>query len=239
MRRASWYVAATVVVLAAAAGAARCVSSQQPRPGRGNHLRRARWARPCARDPAGRIRRPAPPPLSRSSTSSTAYPGRARRTRETTGSSTRSRKRGRRSSSSPRARATATPTRSISTGVAAETGRPTSPPNCRTTSMPTFGRSRTASGRAIAGVSAGGYGAAVTGLNHLDRFSVIESWSGYFHPTDPTGTRALARGTARDRASADRRVCSATCAAGRRSWRSTSAVATCDSGPRTSSSTES
>ena len=49
-------------------------------------------------------------------------------------------------------------------------------------------------GRAIVGVSAGGYGAAVTGLNHLGRFSVIESWSGYFHPTDPTGTRALARG---------------------------------------------
>ena len=50
------------------------------------------------------------------------------------------------------------------------------------------------SGRAIAGVSAGGYGAAVIGLNHLSRFSVIESWSGYFHPTDPTGTQALARG---------------------------------------------
>ena len=32
------------------------------------------------------------------------------------------------------------------------------------------------------------------GLNHLDEFSVIESWSGYFHPTDPTGTRALDRG---------------------------------------------
>src|SRR6266851_3318371 len=50
------------------------------------------------------------------------------------------------------------------------------------------------SARAIVGVSAGGYGAAVVGLNHLSRFSVIESWSGYFHPTDPTGTRALARG---------------------------------------------
>lgn len=49
-------------------------------------------------------------------------------------------------------------------------------------------------GRAIVGVSAGGYGAAVIGLNHLTRFSVIESWSGYFHPTDPTGTRALNRG---------------------------------------------
>jgi len=52
------------------------------------------------------------------------------------------------------------------------------------------------SGRAIVGVSAGGYGAAVIGLNHLSRFSVIESWSGYFHPTDPTGTRALTRGGA-------------------------------------------
>ena len=49
-------------------------------------------------------------------------------------------------------------------------------------------------GRAIVGLSAGGYGATVIGLNHLARFSVIESWSGYFHPTDPTGTRALARG---------------------------------------------
>jgi len=52
----------------------------------------------------------------------------------------------------------------------------------------------TRAGRAIVGVSAGGYGAAVIGLNHLPRFSVIESWSGYFHPTDPTGTKALDRG---------------------------------------------
>jgi len=50
------------------------------------------------------------------------------------------------------------------------------------------------SGRAIIGLSAGGYGATILGLNHLDRYSVIESWSGYFHPTDPTGTKALARG---------------------------------------------
>jgi enterochelin esterase-like enzyme len=50
------------------------------------------------------------------------------------------------------------------------------------------------SGRAIVGLSAGGYGATIIGLNHLDRFSVIESWSGYFHPTDPSGTKALARG---------------------------------------------
>jgi S-formylglutathione hydrolase FrmB len=50
------------------------------------------------------------------------------------------------------------------------------------------------SARAIVGLSAGGYGATILGLNHLDRFSVIESWSGYFHPTDPSGTKALARG---------------------------------------------
>jgi S-formylglutathione hydrolase FrmB len=50
------------------------------------------------------------------------------------------------------------------------------------------------SGRAIVGISAGGYGAMMLGLNHLGTFSVIESWSGYFHPTDPTGTRALNRG---------------------------------------------
>src|SRR5207245_625116 len=31
------------------------------------------------------------------------------------------------------------------------------------------------------------------GLHHLDEFSVIESWSGYFHPTDPTGTVSLPR----------------------------------------------
>jgi S-formylglutathione hydrolase FrmB len=52
----------------------------------------------------------------------------------------------------------------------------------------------TRAGRALIGVSAGGYGAAEIGLNHLVRFSVIESWSGYFHPTDPTGTKALDRG---------------------------------------------
>ena len=45
--------------------------------------------------------------------------------------------------------------------------------------------------RALVGLSAGGYGAAVLGLRHLGTFSVIESWSVYFHPTDPTGTKAL------------------------------------------------
>ena len=49
------------------------------------------------------------------------------------------------------------------------------------------------SARAIVGVSAGGYGAMILGLHHLAEFSVIESWSGYFHPTDPTGTVSLPR----------------------------------------------
>jgi S-formylglutathione hydrolase FrmB len=51
-------------------------------------------------------------------------------------------------------------------------------------------------GRAILGISAGGYGASILGLHNLGRFSVIEAWSGYFHPTDPTGTEALPRGPA-------------------------------------------
>jgi enterochelin esterase-like enzyme len=53
-------------------------------------------------------------------------------------------------------------------------------------------RSRT--GRALIGISAGGYGATILGLHHLGTFAVIESWSGYFHPTDPSGTRSLDRG---------------------------------------------
>ncbi|MFL5926150.1 MAG: alpha/beta hydrolase [Gaiellaceae bacterium] len=48
-------------------------------------------------------------------------------------------------------------------------------------------------GRAIIGLSAGGYGATIVGLHNPATFSVIESWSGYFHPTDPSGTHALAR----------------------------------------------
>ena len=50
-------------------------------------------------------------------------------------------------------------------------------------------------GRAIVGVSAGGYGAASIGLANPTRFSVIESWSGYFEPTDPTGTKMLELGS--------------------------------------------
>lgn len=49
------------------------------------------------------------------------------------------------------------------------------------------------SARAILGVSAGGYGATVIGLHHLDEYGAIESWSGYFHPTDPSGKHVLQR----------------------------------------------
>jgi putative tributyrin esterase len=49
----------------------------------------------------------------------------------------------------------------------------------------------TRAGRAIVGLSAGGYGASMIGLNHLSEYSVIESWSGYFHPTNPAGTASI------------------------------------------------
>jgi S-formylglutathione hydrolase FrmB len=54
---------------------------------------------------------------------------------------------------------------------------------------------RSRRGRAIVGVSAGGYGAMLLGLHHLGEFSAIESWSGYFHPTDPTGNFGLDLGS--------------------------------------------
>lgn len=57
---------------------------------------------------------------------------------------------------------------------------------------------RSRRGRALVGLSAGGYGAAMLGLNHLGRFAAIESWSGYFHATDATGTRAIAGGPGAD-----------------------------------------
>ena len=51
-------------------------------------------------------------------------------------------------------------------------------------------------GRAIVGISAGGYGAMLIGLHHLETFAVIESWSGYFHPTDVSGKTGLDLGSA-------------------------------------------
>jgi enterochelin esterase-like enzyme len=51
-------------------------------------------------------------------------------------------------------------------------------------------------GRAIIGYSAGGYGASIIGLHHPETFSAIQSWSGYFEPTDPTGRKPLSVGSA-------------------------------------------
>jgi enterochelin esterase-like enzyme len=63
-------------------------------------------------------------------------------------------------------------------------------------------------GRALVGLSAGGYGAVLLALHHLEDFGVVESWSGYFHPTDPGGTHALDLGSnaANARASAHAQI---------------------------------
>jgi putative tributyrin esterase len=50
--------------------------------------------------------------------------------------------------------------------------------------------------RALVGLSAGGYGAVLLALHNLSDFSVIESWSGYQHPTNPAGTQPLDLGSA-------------------------------------------
>jgi enterochelin esterase-like enzyme len=63
-------------------------------------------------------------------------------------------------------------------------------------------------GRALVGVSAGGYGAMHLALKHLDEFGAVESWSGYFHPTNPAGTKALDLGStlANDQADVHRQL---------------------------------
>lgn len=59
------------------------------------------------------------------------------------------------------------------------------------------------SGRALIGESAGGYGAMHLALKHLSEFSVVESWSGYFQPTNPAGTASISLGSAARDAAAD------------------------------------
>jgi enterochelin esterase-like enzyme len=54
------------------------------------------------------------------------------------------------------------------------------------------------SARALIGISAGGYGAIVIGLHHLGLFSVVQAWSGYFHPTNPSGSAPLDVGSDAD-----------------------------------------
>ncbi len=46
-------------------------------------------------------------------------------------------------------------------------------------------------GRALIGLSAGGYGALNIGLRHLATFAAVESWSGYFAATNPSGYDVL------------------------------------------------
>lgn len=50
-------------------------------------------------------------------------------------------------------------------------------------------------GRTLVGLSAGGFGAFNIGLRHLETFAAVESWSGYFAATDPTGLRTLDLGS--------------------------------------------
>jgi enterochelin esterase-like enzyme len=52
-------------------------------------------------------------------------------------------------------------------------------------------------GRALLGLSAGGYGAFNIGLRALSTFGAVESWSGYFAATNPAGTTVLDLGSAR------------------------------------------
>jgi enterochelin esterase-like enzyme len=51
------------------------------------------------------------------------------------------------------------------------------------------------SGRALIGLSAGGFGAFNIGLRRLETYAAVESWSGYFEATDPTGLRRLDLGS--------------------------------------------
>jgi enterochelin esterase-like enzyme len=51
-------------------------------------------------------------------------------------------------------------------------------------------------GRMLIGISAGGYGATLIALHNPSVYSVVESWSGYFHATTPDGTAALELGSA-------------------------------------------
>ncbi len=57
-------------------------------------------------------------------------------------------------------------------------------------------------GRALIGLSAGGYGAFNIGLRYLSIFGAVESWSGYFEATDPSGLYILNLGSPQANAAA-------------------------------------
>ena len=79
------------------------------------------------------------------------------------------------------------------TGRNWETAISTELPNYVDSHFRTIGDRR---GRALVGLSAGGYGAVLLALHHLGSFSVMESWSGYFHPTNRSGDAPLDLGSA-------------------------------------------
>lgn len=58
------------------------------------------------------------------------------------------------------------------------------------------------SGRALVGLSAGGYGSMNIGLRNLTTFGAVESWSGYFEATDPSGQHKLDLGSPQANAAA-------------------------------------
>jgi enterochelin esterase-like enzyme len=65
-----------------------------------------------------------------------------------------------------------------------------------------FSTIRNRTGRALVGLSAGGYGAANIGLRNVGIFGAVESWSGYFEATNPAGTRILDLGSPQANANA-------------------------------------
>jgi S-formylglutathione hydrolase FrmB len=53
----------------------------------------------------------------------------------------------------------------------------------------------TRAGRLLVGISGGGYGAMLIALHNPGMYAVVESWSGYFHATNPAGTASLDLGS--------------------------------------------
>ncbi|HEU5211213.1 MAG TPA: alpha/beta hydrolase-fold protein [Gaiellaceae bacterium] len=49
--------------------------------------------------------------------------------------------------------------------------------------------------RALIGISAGGYGATLIAIHNPSVYSVVQSWSGYLHATNPAGTARLDLGS--------------------------------------------
>ncbi|MGA2929063.1 MAG: alpha/beta hydrolase-fold protein [Solirubrobacteraceae bacterium] len=71
-------------------------------------------------------------------------------------------------------------------------GRPTDLTRCIDARFRTIASRR---GRALIGLSAGGFGAFNIGLRNLATFAAVESWSGYFAATDPSGLVTLDLGS--------------------------------------------